>query len=108
MLVYLSAPYSSVVDKDKHMGLLMKFAGEYMLSHPGEFIVTPLTNHYALDHVPGLGADWNFWKNYSLDLLCKCDRMLVIEMDGTDTSTGVKAEIKHAIELGIEINHVEL
>ena len=103
MLVYISAPYSSAPDKDEHMEFVMRCIGAYMVVNPGEFAVSPLCNHYALAGNPALGTDWAFWKAYSLELLTKCEKMVVLVMHGTDTSVGVHGEVTMAKELGIPV-----
>lgn len=96
MLTYLIAPYSSIPDKDAHMRFIMTLSGQYMMRRPGHFIVSPLFNHYSLEHVPEMGSDWEFWKDYSTCLMAKVDSVLIIQMDGTNGSTGCAAEIKLA------------
>lgn len=103
MLVYISAPYSSAIDKDDHMKFVMRCIGAYMVANPGEFAVSPLCNHYALNGNPALGTDWTFWKDYSFELLNKCEKMVVLVMHGTDTSVGVHGEVTMAKELGIPV-----
>jgi len=105
MLVYFAAPYSSIVDKDSYMNAIMKCIGEYMLAHPGEHVVTPLVNHFALPHVPLLGTDWNFWKEFSLELISKCSKVVVLVVPGV-TSAGVTAEVAKATEWNIPIEYI--
>jgi hypothetical protein len=104
MLVYLSAPYSSIQDKCTLMNAIMKASGEYMVQHPGEFVVTPLANHFSLEHVPDLGTDWEFWKDYSTALMEKCGKVIVLTIPGWGRSTGVDAEINLATDLGIPVD----
>lgn len=96
MLVYLAAPYSNVTNKEEHMETIMRLSGEYMLKHPGEYVCSPLFNHFSLRHCPNLGTDWAFWAGYSEHMLGIADKLLVVEMAGTYESTGVLAEIKIA------------
>lgn len=95
-MIYLSAPYSRVADKDELMAKIMTFSGRFMLTHPGQHICSPLFNHYSLDRVPELGTDYAFWKAYSANMLGRCDRMIVLEIDGWLESTGVADEIRIA------------
>ena len=108
MLVYLAAPYSRTSCKNSLMAAVMKFSGEYMLKNKGQFIVSPLFNHFSLEHVPGLGSDWEFWKEYSEKLMSKCDKLIVLDMPETAESTGVQAEIQLASAAGIPIVHLPL
>ena len=82
--------------------------GEYMLTNRGSALVSPLFNHYSLDQVPTLGTDWIFWKEYSTTLLRKCDEMIVLVTNDTASSTGVRAEVELATELGINITYFDM
>lgn len=104
MLIYLAAPYSNVNDKNAHMDMLMTVSGSYMVSNPGHHIVSPLFFHYSLDKVPNIAGDWNFWKNYSIDLLRRCDVVYCMEGIGSWLSTGVQAELAIAKSLNIPVH----
>jgi hypothetical protein len=92
MLVYLSAPYTSIKDKTALMHTVTSVLGSWMVTRPEEYVVSPLMNHFAL-HVPGLGADYTFWQGFSHELLRKCDKLLVLMLPGWELSTGVHDEI---------------
>ena len=102
MLIYLAAPYSSIGDKKKLMQDFVTFAGRYMVENPSDQIVSPLFNHFCLEHVPELGSDWSFWKNYSEALMKRCDKLIVLAYDGWKESPGVQAEIKLSQEIGLD------
>lgn len=105
MLVYLSAAYSQMEHKNILMQDVMRFAGEWMLVHPEHRVVSPLFLHYSLPWVPALGADYEFWGDYSRELLSKCEMLVVFRAPGTDIdkSVGVQDEIRVARELGLRI-----
>jgi len=105
-LIYLAAPYSKVDDKELLMQQIMAFSGTYMLHCPGHHIVSPLFNHFSLDKVPGLGSDYAFWGAYSVNLLRRCDHLMVICLPGWQNSTGVEDEVRRATEAGIPIEYV--
>lgn len=100
MLVYLSAPYSEIEDKARLMQLVMRVSGEYMVRNPGAHVVSPLFNHFSLPLVPELGSGYDFWKEYSMDLLRRCDRILLLKYPGWEYSTGVQDEL----EVGRRLN----
>ena len=108
MLVYLSAPYSSTSDKSHLFETIMRTSGLYMLRNKGEHVVSPLFNHPSLALVPGMGSDYNFWGDYSRELLQKCDKLIVLKYPGWDKSTGVQDEIATASTAKIPILYLEL
>lgn len=107
MLVYLSAPYSSIDNKKELMDSIMSFTGAHMIMYPYDHIVSPLFNHFTLEHVPALGGDYTFWKNYSRDLLRRCDKMIVLKFPGWDTSAGVSDEIEIAKLLCLPVSYLQ-
>ena len=107
MLIYLGAAYSNVVDKDKFMRDFMKFSAKYMMANKGHFIVSPLFNHFSFNEVPEMGTDWEFWEEYSKELLIKCERLLIIKTTGWEQSVGVQGEIKFAEENFISVEYIE-
>jgi len=106
-LVYLSAPYSKYTNKSALMMAIMTISGIYQLRNQGHHVVSPLFNHYSLNNVPGLGSDYAFWKDYSRNLLKRCDKVVVIKAPGWEESSGVEDEVKLAKELGIKVEFVD-
>lgn len=96
MIVYVAAPYSNVADKEQLMKDIAKFCGQYMLDNPGEYTITGLVHHYAVNQVDGLGTDWNFWKDFCEMFLKRCDKLAVLRIPGWDWSRGVQTEIEIA------------
>lgn len=107
-LVYLSAPYSKYENRHALMTAIMTISGLHMVRNPGQHVVSPLFNHYSMANVPGMGSDYNFWGDYSRNLLKRCDKIIVVKFPGWEESVGVKDEIRFAQELGIELEFVEL
>ena len=101
MLIYLASPYSNVVDKDRYMKKLMAASANYMIDNPGRHLVTPLIGHFMVSEVPTMGGDWTVWKNYSLDLLRRCDVVFWIDLGDNVASTGMRAELELAHALNI-------
>lgn len=105
MLYYLASPYSLIENKDQHMQDVMRFALCYMKDNPNVHVVSPLFYHYGLNLVPEVGSDYAFWKNFCLDLLRRCDGLIVHrDPDGLwKMSTGLMDEMRIARELGLRI-----
>ena len=108
MLVYLSAPYSSVPDKDHLYQSVMRTSGLYMIRNQGARVVSPLFCVPSLSLVPEMGSDYNFWGDYSRELLQKCEKLIVLKYPGWDESTGVKDEIATALAANILVEYLEL
>jgi hypothetical protein len=106
-LVYLASPYSHPDDTVRHENYLIvtKIAAD--LVSRGHVVISPITyGHVLLDHAK-MPSDWEFWNNFCITLLEKCDKILVCNtMFGWDKSRGVAEEIKYAEENGIEIEYL--
>lgn len=103
-LTYLAAPYSG--DRALIAGRMAAFdkiASAMLLA--GQHPVSPLLFHSMLGQhsVPG---NWAFFEAYSINLLSRCDRIVVIDLPGWTTSKGVAGEISEAIRRRLPIEHV--
>ncbi len=108
MLVFLSAPYSAVPDKAHLYETVMRTSGLYMIRNQGARVVSPLFFAPALPLVPEMGSDYNFWGDYSRELLQKCEKVIVLKYPGWDESTGVKDEIATALTAKIPVEYLEI
>ena len=89
------------------MRQIMTISGKYMMENPGQHIVSPLFNHYSLSLVPDMGTDYVFWRDYSKNLLHRCDEMMVLKFPGWETSSGVSDEVSLAQGWLIPLSFVE-
>lgn len=105
-LAYLSAPYSKAKDKEALMKDVMKCSGVLMMNDSDLHVVSPLFNHYSLSLIPEMGNDYNFWKEYSINLLRRCDEVIVIQFMGWESSEGVADEIRTARMLGLKVTYI--
>jgi len=107
-LVYLASPYSHPDDRVRHENYLIvtKIAAD--LVSRGHVVISPITyGHVLLDHAK-MPTDWEFWENFCLTLLEKCDKILVCNtMVGWEKSRGVAQEIKYAEENNIKIEYIK-
>ncbi len=66
----------------------------------------PLTHNLPLIKISEEVSSWSFWREFDKTMLKRCDRLLIITMDGWVQSKGVLAEITVAEELGIPIDKI--
>lgn len=104
-LAYIAAPYSNVADKQALMRDIAKFSGLYMMKHPDWYAVTGLVHHYATLEVPELGTDYEFWQDWCTLFMSKCDKLIVLTVDGWERSAGVAAEVEFARANNIPIEY---
>lgn len=104
-MIYLALPYSGsgflIAERVRHMTMY-----DAKLMKQGIFTVSPVYKHLMRHYNEDIPGDWTYWGEYSRQLLAMCKEMHVLCLPGWDESTGVKAEIELAKELGIPIKYV--
>lgn len=102
---YISAPYSSAIDKDKRMQQVTTHSAKCLQAN--QYIICPLTmGHNFIKTGVELPFDSHWWLGWCLALLSKCKEMDVLMLEGWNESIGVKAEIGFAKENNIKINYI--
>lgn len=109
MLEYLAIPYSSGGATEEEM-IYRANVSDFIfseLSKEGRILYAPISSchHVAVKH--GLPRDWKFWKTMGETFVSKCEKIVVIMLDGWDTSTGVTAELKIADDFGLEVEYLD-
>ena len=105
-MIYLAAPYS---DKDHNiiqgrMEQIYGVLGSYI--RQGFLITTPLFMHEVVMRNPDMPNDYQFWENYCLNLLKRCDSMIVLRLAGWEESRGVKGEIEFCAANNIPVEYI--
>lgn len=107
-MIFLSAPYSASSESITEQRMIWYCQVAALLLLDGHNVISPLLNHWVrkcgnLD----VGGDWEFWQDYSEDLLAVCNALYVIKLPGWDQSIGVKGEIDFAKQRNIPIYEIE-
>lgn len=97
-LWYLAGPYTSKEPGVTEERMRLFLLADYKLLKAGWRTVSPLSKHFCL----GMGEEpidgtYNFWKDYSRQLLQMCHGIIVLTIDGWETSTGVTDELDNAM-----------
>ena len=106
-LVYLAVPYSDKdwAVKENRFDRVNQVAA--ILIARGENIFSPISMAHPIAKAGDLPGNWEFWDKFDRAYLECCKKMYVLMLDGWENSNGVKAEIKIAEELKIEIEYVD-
>jgi len=106
-LVYLATPYShpdKAVRKGRY-NLVTQIAAHY--SKLGHIIFSPITHSHPMTTYLNMPTTWEFWKRFDFAFLKHCHTIMVVTIDGWETSVGVQAEIAFAKENNIDIIFVD-
>jgi len=98
-MIYLASPYShperSV--REARFQTVCKCAAAFMRN--GHHVFSPIAHSHPIAQY-GLSVAWEFWKAFDLELLAMCDSMIVLKLDGWETSDGLWSEIEYAKDSG--------
>jgi hypothetical protein len=105
-LIYLACPFRHEDPAIQRWRASIAHRTAAYLSSKGRFVFSPLTHNEPLltmaPHVPK-----THWMEFDLAVLSFCKKLVVIKVDGWETSWGVQKEIAFAKERGIPIEEIE-
>jgi hypothetical protein len=108
-LIYLASPYShaSSVVKDMRYREACRAAGRLM--HEGHAVFSPIAHSHPIEqHFDGAVVEGHgFWLRQDFAILRHAQKLVVLMLEGWETSFGVNAEIEFARTLGIPIEYLE-
>jgi hypothetical protein len=106
-IIFISSPYSHQDDsvRIENFKKVSKFVAE--LTSQGHVVMSPIVYGHTLLDYKEMPSDWEFWKNFCVTFLEKCEEMIVYKMEGWDRSRGVAEEIEFAKSKNIPIKFVE-
>jgi hypothetical protein len=106
-MIFISSPYTHWSDNIVNDNYLKVAKLASKLCSEGQVAISPIVYGHNLLKIRTFPSNWEFWKNFCLTLLSKCDEMIVYKMEGWDKSRGVAEEIKFAELNNITITYVE-
>ncbi|MCH9612851.1 MAG: hypothetical protein S4CHLAM102_13510 [Chlamydiia bacterium] len=95
--IYLASPYNHESLKVRHMRLRVVNSVARQLISEGRLVYSPLTHNVPIDNLGERGS-WDTWKRHDLNMLCRCDVLLVLRQEGWEKSPGVAGEVEYAEE----------
>ena len=106
-LIYLASPYSHASKKvmyerfEKVLRLAAHLIGK------GQFVFSPIAYGHVMAGKYKMPTDWEFWLAFDEKVISKCDKLIVLKLEGWQKSNGVQAEIKIAKKYKIPIEYIE-
>jgi hypothetical protein len=105
-LAYLACPYSDPDPQVKMKRHALANRVAYELLSQGVLVFSPLTYSVPLQQL-GSHRGWVSWKKFDLEIISRCDRMIVLKLPGWESSKGVMEEITYAQEIGLPVEWME-
>ena len=104
-LIYLSIPYSH---DNKEVELERFHIANRVtanLMREGHVVFSQISHSHSIAQNNDLPTDWEYWDKSCKTFLLRCDKMIVVQIEGWDESTGVKGEMEIAKENNIPIEY---
>ena len=94
-LAYLAAPFSHPDPSVKKWRL--QTVNQYVckLLKEGQMVYSPLTHNVPLIEL-GMQNSWDTWRELDHLMLSKCELLIVLTLEGWESSIGVSSEIEFA------------
>ena len=105
-VAYLATPYSHSDHNIQRIRFLQVTWMASELLRQNIYTYSPITHNIAMNAM-GIFGDFKDWMSFDHSMLERCDRLLVLQLQGWEDSKGVAAEIACAKELGMPIEYLE-
>jgi hypothetical protein len=107
-LVYLAAPYTHENPKivEDRVALINYAAG--FLMQKDVIVFSPISHSHPIAMATKLPTSWEYWREFDWAYLSHCHRVVVLTLEGWDTSVGVSAEIQYAKENGLDLFYLDM
>ena len=105
-MIYLASPYSDPdpAVREQRFQAVCRVAAEMLAA--GMLVFSPITHSVPIAEHGGAPDTWEFWRAVDLEILARCDELLVVKLPGWRKSRGVQAEIARARALGKPVAYV--
>ena len=104
-MIYLASPYSHPDPAIREQRFHAVCCAAAKLIRVGHVVISPVVHSHPFAAL-GLPPDWRFWERCDRTLLERCDRLVVLMLDGWHESEGVGAETALAKERGIPVGYL--
>ncbi len=104
-MIYLASPYTHPDQAVREQRFDAACVATASLMRAGKSVFSPIVHSHPLVRY-GLPVEWEFWQTHDCEHLKRSDCLIVLTLDGWETSRGVQAEIKIASDMEIPIHHL--
>ncbi len=103
-LWYLASPYSHPDAGVMAARFQAACEATGLLLAAGILAWSPIAHSHPVAQRHNLPREWEFWQVIDFALLARCDGLIVLALDGWETSRGVQAEITEAARRNMPIS----
>jgi len=100
-LVYLACPYTHPDPEVREARFRAANQAAAVLVGAGVHVFSPISHTHPILLAGELPHGWEYWEEYDRAVLSTCLALVVLQLEGWDCSTGVRAEVAIAEQLGL-------
>lgn len=104
-MIYIACPYSH---KNQSVRVFRFAAACKVAAHfikKGCYVYSPISHSHPIAELGELPLNFSYWADLDLYMLQYCTEMVIVIVEGWETSIGIQAEKEKACELGVTISY---
>src|SRR5512139_3335222 len=95
-MFYLASPYSSADEEIKEHRYKLACIACAQLVRSGKVVYSPIVQCHSIAKLMELPTGWDFWKDHCAFFISCSEGLIVLKLDGWESSVGVAAEVEMA------------
>lgn len=105
-LTYVASPYShpNPTVRLERWKAVCRFAGRML--EDGYHVFSPIAHSHPIAIAGDIGTEFDHWESLDMEMLRRCDELIVLQLDGWDASYGVLKEMRVAHDLKMKVRYV--
>lgn len=106
-MIYIASPYNHIDPTLVELNYTLVSQYTAKLVSQGITAISPITYGHTLLKFEKMPTSWEFWTDFCLSILVRCDELWIYQIPGWDISLGVATEIEFAKQHNISIKYIE-
>lgn len=106
-MIYLASPYTSPNPALMEERFEKACAAVAQLMNEGATVYSPIVSCHPVAIRHDLPRDWTYWERFDREMINLSIRLIVLKVEGWDTSKGVTAEVEYARSRDIPVEYME-
>ena len=102
-LIYLASPYTDQNPEMRQARNEVAISVTRDLILAGYMVISPIVASHPLAVGGALPGEFDFWRNWNMTILERCDLLWILPLEGWTRSAGIKEEVAQARQLGLTI-----
>lgn len=95
-MLYLASPYSHPDETIRHTRFMIAEQVCAKLMRERHWVHSPIVHCHELSKKYGLPGDFEYWKDYNISMIRRCDEFWVLAIPGWEESKGLNVELDFA------------